>query len=265
MTYILMFALAVLCVSPAYAESSAHHEHGQNTVVLKLSPALPLAVGQSTQVTAKLSRATDNAPITSDDLKVVHTKKIHLLVIDPSLTDYHHIHPEATVTAGEYTFDFTPLKAGAYRAWADVTPVATSIQEYVPADMGVPSIGNAEIDKTITTHVTVDGYTFELAMDAPLKVGQATLATITVTKDGKPVENLQPLLGAFAHVVGFNEDFHTVLHAHPLGAEPESESSRGGSKLEIHLQPEHTGFYKLFAQVRINDKIIFAPFCIEAK
>ena len=34
-------------------------------------------------------------PITPDQLREVHTRKIHLLIIDGSLTDYHHEHPDS--------------------------------------------------------------------------------------------------------------------------------------------------------------------------
>ena len=46
----------------------------------------------------------------------------------------------------------------------------------------------------------------------------------------------------------------------PMGKEPESDSERGGPQLEFHIEPESSGFIKLFAQIKINGKDIFAPF-----
>lgn len=237
----------------------------RNTVKLALEPAAALEAGKTTQVTVKLNAATDGKPLTFDDLKEAHTKKLHLLVIDPSLSDYHHIHPVAGKNPGEYVFDFTPLKNDSYRVWADVIPVATDKQEYVQADMGSPAEERASIDKATSMTATVEGYTFTLSLDGEPKAGAPVMGSVTVSKDGQPFTQLEPVMGAFAHVVGFTEDYNSVLHVHPMGKEPSSDAERGGPKLEFHIEPEKAGFVKLFAQVRIGGKDIFAPFGITVK
>lgn len=237
----------------------------QNTVKMMLEPVAPLEAGKLTQVTVRLSTVTDGKPLTFDNLKEAHTKKLHLLVIDPSLTDYHHIHPVAGKNPGEYVFDFTPLKNDSYRIWADVIPVTTGKQEYIQADMGTPAIEKANIDKSTRISATVDGYTFMLALDGEPKAGSAVIGNITVVKDGQLFTQLEPVMGAFAHVVGFTEDYNSVLHVHPMGREPTSDTERSGPQLEFHIKPEKSGFVKLFAQVRIDGKDIFAPFGITVK
>lgn len=237
----------------------------RNTVKLALEAAAALEAGKTTQVTVKLNAATDGKPLTFDDLKEAHTKKLHLLVIDPSLSDYHHIHPVAGKNPGEYVFDFTPLKNDSYRVWADVIPVATDKQEYVQTDMGTSSKEKASIDKATSMTAMVDGYIFTLALDDEPKAGAPVMGSVTITKDGQPFTQLEPVMGAFAHVVGFTEDYNSVLHVHPMGKEPSSDAERGGPKLEFHIEPEKAGFVKLFAQVRIGGKDIFAPFGITVK
>ena len=162
-------------------------------------------------------------------------------------------------------FDFTPLKNGSYRVWADVIPVATGKQEYVQADMGSPAEEKASIDKATSMTATVEGYTFTLALDGEPKAGAPVMGSVTVNKDGQPFTQLEPVMGAFAHVVGFTEDYNSVLHVHPMGKEPSSDAERGGPKLEFHIEPEKAGFVKLFAQVRIGGKDIFAPFGVNVK
>ena len=244
----------------------AHDEiAAQNTVKLALEPATPFQAGKTTQVVVKLNAAADGKPISFDGLKEAHTKKLHLLIVDPSLTDYHHIHPVAGKNAGEFVFDFTPKKNDSYRVWADVIPVATGKQEYVMADMGSAAKEKATINKTTVMTSAVDGYTFTLALDGEPKAGSAVMGNITITKDGKPFNQLEPVMGAFAHVVGFTDDYNSVLHIHPMGKEPTSDTERGGPKLEFHIEPKTAGFVKLFAQVRIDGKDIFAPFGVTVK
>lgn len=237
----------------------------QNTVKLSLEPAAALEAGKLTQVTLRLNTIADGRPLSLDGLKEAHTKRLHLLVIDPSLSDYHHIHPVAGKNPGEYTFDFTPLKSDSYRVWADIIPVATGKQEYVRTDMGMTSKENASIDKTTSTTTTVDGYIFTLSLDGEPKAGAPVMGSVTVTKVDQLFTGLEPVMGAFAHVVAFTEDYNSVLHVHPMDKEPTSETERGGPKLEFHIEPEKAGFVKLFAQVRIGGKDIYAPFGIAVK
>lgn len=272
-------ALFLAVSAPAYSQSNGHAEHDmgamshgaheeakiQNSVKLELKPTSAFTVDETTQVTLKLANAADGKPISLDDLKEAHTKKLHLLVIDPSLTDYHHIHPVAGKNAGEFVFDFMPKKNDSYRVWADVIPVATGKQEYVMADMGSAAKDKAAINKATSMTSTVDGYTFTLALDSEPKAGSAVMGNITVTKDGKPFTQLEPVMGAFAHVVGFTEDYNSVMHIHPMGKEPTSDSERGGPKLEFHIEPEKAGFVKMFAQVKIGGKDVFVPFGITVK
>jgi hypothetical protein len=129
----------------------------------------------------------------------------------------------------------------------------------------VTDVGNPEKTpsaiKTLGTESTVGGYTFRLTLQDPLVVGQPAMASVDVTDaSGKPVTSLQPVMGAFAHVVGFSEDFHTIAHIHPMGPEPKTEAQRGGPTLSFHLEPKKAGFLKLFVQTRIGDQDLFAPF-----
>lgn len=232
----------------------------QQTVILTLSPAAPLVAGKSAHIVARLETLADKKPLTLDGLKEIHTKKLHLLIVDPSLSDYHHIHPVAGKNPGEYVFDFTPMKNGRYRVWADIVPVATGKQEYVRADMGSPAAEKPVIDKTPRLTASVKGYDFALTLDGTPKAGAPLMAELTVTKDGKPFAELEPVMGAFAHVVGFTEDYNSVLHIHPMGKEPSRDNARGGPTLSFHLEPKAPGFVKLFAQVRIDGQDVFVPF-----
>jgi hypothetical protein len=94
----------------------------------------PLVVDQTATAFLQLEKATSEA-ISPPDLIESHTKKLHLLIVDQSLTDYHHEHPTPTKVPGEYTFTFTPHKPGPYRAWADVRPHPLGLQQYAMADI----------------------------------------------------------------------------------------------------------------------------------
>jgi len=261
MRFYLTLALCLFLPNFAAAQQEHIHKHPapvSGNVSLLVFPERVPEAGQSIRVITQLTQ--DGKPLEADNLKTVHTQKFHLLIVDPTLTDYQHIHPEPTATPGSYLFTFTPKFPGGYRAWADVTPMGGA-QQFARAN--IAEIQPAAIDKTDSSRAEAGDYRFELRLDGTPKVGSMTMATVFVTqKNGAPFSNLEPVMGAFAHLVGFYEDYETVLHAHPMGSEPKDTTARGGPELMFHLAPEKSGFIKLFAQFKIGGKDVFVPFGI---
>ena len=232
---------------------------------LTLLPQGPLEAGKPVTVMAKLTSVPDQVVVLAEDLEVVHTEKFHLLIADPALADYQHVHPQPTATPGIFSFTFTPHAAGSYRAWADVTLLMNHRQQFVAADLGNPRGG--AIDRTETSEAKVGNYRFTLSFDRAPKSGEMAMGTITVSDaKGKPVTTLEPVMGASAHIVGFYDDFRTVMHTHPMDAASHGHeghgtaAAAGGPEIKFHLEPARAGFVKLFAQVKIGGKDIFAPF-----
>ena len=258
-----------LLTFPAMA-NDPHAEHGgqrlpapdEGTVALTLFPERGPAAGTSVRVVAQITY--NGKPIPEDDLQTVHTQKFHLLAIDPTFTDYQHIHPQPTATPGSYLFTFTPKLDGGYRAWAEITLRSTGKHYFAWADMGkLPAVHNAMHE---SYEAVVDGYRFELSFDETPTVGGESMGSVTISDaGGKPVTSLEPVMGAVAHIVGFYDDYQMVAHTHPMGEEPKGDDAHGGPELMFHLAPEKLGFMRLFAQVRIGGKDIYAPFGIVIK
>jgi hypothetical protein len=76
-------------------------------------------------------------PVAPEDLLVTHTRRLHLLIVDPSLSDYQHVHPDSTGKPGEWAFSFTPRLSGTYRVFGDFTPAATGRGLYSSVDVTV--------------------------------------------------------------------------------------------------------------------------------
>lgn len=251
-----------------------HSAHGDAAKGKASEPSIKLSVpkvedkGDKKVVQIKLTKTKDDSPVPLDNLKEVHTQKIHLLIIDDSLEDYSHIHPKPTKETGVYEFEWNPIKKNAnYRVWADLFPLDTNAQEYAIADLTTSQGSKAEINRTASMQSTMEGLTFKLTFDSPdLQAGKATMGKIVITDDkGNPVKSLEPIMGAFAHIVGFGDDLKSVVHIHPMGTEPTKDTDRGGPELQFHIEPEKAGFIKMFAQVKVNGKELFAPFRLVVK
>jgi Heavy metal binding domain len=236
---------------------------GQHTVVATISTDAPLEPGKLAHATLHLRRTTDH-PVTLDQLIEVHTKKIHLLIVDQSLIDYHHEHPQPTETPGDYSFAFTPTKPGAYYAWADLRPLPLGLQEYDKTLIAGSGEPEPVSDKKTRLVADSEGFHFELSLEkGEIKVGQVTTAKLRITRDGQDFTQLEPVMNAFAHLVGFSEDGETVIHMHPTGAPILDQSARGGPILEFKIYATEPGFTRLFAQVQIDGRQVFAPFGVQ--
>ena len=238
--------------------------HGEPTVQVAFVPAKAPEAGMSVPVVVKLTTK-DGKPVTSADLELAHTKLVHLLIVDASLTSYTHEHPVETAP-GEWSFTFNPKLGGNYTVFADLLPKATGKQEYAKTTVTVAGTARP-LDTSLNLSTTVDGYRFDLNIPAaePLTAGGASLVSVHVTKpDGTAAANLEPIMAAFAHGVGFTADLTGVLHVHPMGKEPEMDSERGGPDLSFHLQPAMAGFFKFYVQVQIDGRSRFAGFGLNA-
>jgi hypothetical protein len=253
------------CPKCGMALKAVGHGHAtEPTIKAVITTQTPLQVGQKAEAILRLTKK-DGSPVLLADLLDAHTKKIHLLINDQSLTDYHHEHPVPTATPGEYAFSFTPLKPGSYRAWADLLPAASQEQEYTIADIAAPTQGEAISDRVVKMQDEVEGLKYEVVFNkAKLKVGDAVKGKLRITSpDGKIFTQLEPIMATYAHLVGFGEDYKSIVHIHPMGAEPKSDADRGAGSLEFHIEPEQAGLMRLYAQVQIGGVSKFARFTLD--
>ena len=200
-------------------------------------------------------------PISPDQLREVHTQRIHLLIVDGSLTDYHHEHPVPTNVAGRYDFSFTPKKPGTYRVWADVQPYLTGIQEYAMTVMPADTSPEPLSDKADKLDATVNGLHYAIRFQQAVKSGEPAMGTLRLTQaDGSGFTQLEPVMGAFAHLVGFHENRTTALHIHPETSRTPGPKDRSGPDLYFRLFAPSPGFFRLFVQVQRDGVQQFASF-----
>lgn len=236
----------------------------RSPVSLKLTTAAPPVAGAPVEATLTLTTASGK-PIEPADLLTVHTKLLHLLVIDPHLLDYHHVHPQPAREPGRWVFQFTPRYGGVYRVFADFTPAATGLSLYANTEVTVT--GAPPADETVAAaqlpsrEAEAAGYRFEFAPATGwVKAGELTELTLRVTRaDGGEVP-LQPIMGAFAHVVAFDEQRTGFAHMHPLQSDLSVRPDARRPELTFQLSVPQPGRYVSWAQVDIAGNEVFAPF-----
>ncbi|MFC4117706.1 hypothetical protein [Nonomuraea zeae] len=217
-----------------------------------LNPLTSVEAGQATGFRFTVT-GPDGAPVTG--YQVQHDKKLHFIVVSRDLTTFQHLHPELG-DDGVWTVRLTLHDPGAYRAFADFTPAGGSGLT-LSADLLVGGDHTPKQLPVTGRTAEVDGYTVTLAGD--LVPGRAGLLTLGVHKDGRPVTDLQPYLGAYGHLVALRAGDLAYLHVHP------EDSDQAGPEITFHAEVPSDGDYRLFLDFQHEGKVRTAAFTARAE
>lgn len=185
------------------------------------------------------------------DFQQEHDKDLHFILVNRDLTVFHHLHPTRT-TDGTWSIDLPALPAGSYRAVADFhvadgprLALGTDLSvagDYTPTTLAEPAT---------TSHV--DGY--EITMHSEAREGGEVEIAMTVRKDGHVINDLQPYLGAFGHLVAMRSGDLAYAHVHP------DDYVDGTVDFDAELTSE--GRYGLFFDFKYGDTVHTATFTFD--
>ena len=193
------------------------------------------------------------------ELAYTHTKKLHLLLVDESLSDYHHLHPEVTELDQTYTFQFKPKNKGVYKVYAEVVPKRTKRQLIACTDLNV--VGDSEMQSFAAKAKDIQGDLHFRLVGVPevLKVNQDYRFNLSVSdQNGNPVE-LETIMDSKAHMVAFDAKQKGFAHMHPVeeGSDPNALEN-----LDFYFNVPEAGWYRLFAQVQYQGESVYGSFDI---
>ncbi len=204
----------------------------------------------------------DNRPLLPHELAITHTERIHLMVVDRELEDYHHLHPEPMGASGSYSFSIRPNRSSSYRFFAELVPVQTKRQvvtdSYFEFSTHAADAG-LEYEHLSPLVSLVGDYRFELELakgDVRRKRDNEINLTISHV-NGDPVV-LQEIMGDYAHMVAFDSSKSGFAHMHPLFTDIDSEN--GVPEAGFLFYSPKTGHHRIWAQVKLEGQEVFAPF-----
>ncbi|RFU19857.1 hypothetical protein D0Z06_19540 [Geodermatophilus marinus] len=195
----------------------------------------------------------DGAPVTAYEEE--HGEDLHLVAVRRDLTGYQHVHPERDAE-GTWTAPLD-LAPGSWRVLADLTTGGAG--RVLGADLAVPGEFAPEPLPAPAATAEVDGYTVVLTGD--LAAGQESELTLGISRDGVPVTDLQPYLGAYGHLVALRDGDLGYLHVHPAG--DDGVAPAPGPHVEFATRPPSPGTYRLFLDFRHGDAVRTAAFTVE--
>lgn len=187
----------------------------------------------------------DGKPVTGFALD--QTKRMHFYAIRSDLTGFQHIHPTLAAD-GTWTADLASLAPGSWRTFASFTPDAGSgkgTDFVLSRTLTVPGSATKTSLPAPTSTTETDGYT--ITVKGEPMAGMTHPLTVSVSKDGKPVTDLQPYLDTYAHLTAFHEGDAAFAHLHPT---TRVTGDHGGPDLNFHAELPTSGNWRLFLQFR---------------
>ena len=191
---------------------------------------------------------TDGLPLTTYDVE--HEKELHLIVVRRDFVGFQHVHPTREAD-GTWSIDVA-LTPGAWRVFADFVPEGGE-GITLGADLAVAGEVGAGAPVPDEAVAEVDGYTVTVSGD--LEAGESSDLTVEVTRDGEPVTDLEPYLGAYGHLVALREGDLAYLHVHPEEAGP-------GPEVPFVAEVPSAGGYRLFFDFQHDGEVRTAEFAV---
>jgi hypothetical protein len=199
-------------------------------------------------------RITDSGGEAVQEFEVAHERELHLIVVGRDLATFAHLHP-SQASDGTWSVDLPALAPGAYRAFADFS-VADGPELTLGVDLTVPGSSRpAPLPPTRDT-TTVDDY--EVALAGTPVAGTDAEVELTVSRDGEPVSDLEPYLGAAGHLVAIRNGDLAYLHVHPMDGAGE----RNGPGVRFAVEVPSPGTYRLFFDFAHRGEVRTAAFTV---
>src|SRR5918994_2682516 len=195
-------------------------------------------------------------PVT--DYTPTHDKDLHLIVVRRDLAGFEHVHPRLGADGTWQVPLSLAAGAGTYRVFADFAPAAGDGEALtLGTDLVVAGDQRPTPLPEPSRTTTVDGYT--VTLDGSLASGQSSPLTLIVSKDGRPVTDLQPYLAAYGHLVALRQGDLAYLHVHPEVA-PGDGKTRPGPGIKFYAEVPTDGTYRLYLDFKHQGTVHTAEF-----
>lgn len=189
--------------------------------------------GRTTGLTLAVRAPGSNEVVTK--FSIVHEKPLHLFLVRRDLGYFTHVHPQPD---GNRFVLNQAIPPGEYMLIADFLPEGGTLQMVQKAIIVTGEGVAAPLrDESMGLKVT-------LRVDGVLAAGKQAKLTFTVAdaKTGAAVTDLQPYLGAPAHMLIVRSDLGDAIHAHP------EEQATSGPTVSFHPMMPAAGDYRMWIQ-----------------
>ncbi|KQX54935.1 hypothetical protein ASE09_31625 [Streptomyces sp. Root66D1] len=197
----------------------------------------------------------DGRPVT--EFTPEHEKKLHFIAVRRDTAGFQHVHPVMD-EKGTWSVDLA-LEPGDWRFFADVHPVGHDGTMTLGIDVAVAGAYDPKPLPEATGTARIGEYT--VTLDGELLPGEASALTLTVSRNDRPVTDLQPYLAAYGHLVALRVGDLGYLHVHPEG-EPGDGTTGPGPEIAFMAVAPSAGTYRLYLDFQHEDVVRTAEFTV---
>lgn len=197
----------------------------------------------------------------------IHEKPFHLFVVSDDLSEFTHVHP-APQKDGSLHAEITLGDRNRYQLYADFAPEG-SVPQFIAHTLliagqtGDPAASRPKLASDVRPK-RVDDSVIELQLPPGdgLVAGelQAFRLHFRDERSGAPVNDLEPYLGAPAHLLIVSEDLVDAVHSHPAV----EFSSKSGPDAVFEAVFPRAGVYRIWMQFQRRGRIGVASFTVAA-
>lgn len=189
------------------------------------------------------------------EFTAIHEKELHLILVNRELTTFHHVHPKRHPD-GTWSITLPSLNPGSYRAIADFQ-VEGGPRLALGTDLSVSGAYRPTELPEPTWKDHIDGYEVWLAAESN-DDGEVT-ANLVIRRNGKPVTDLEPYLGANGHLVAIRAGDLAYAHVHPV----DDEDAQAPGVVTFDAELTSAGRYGLFFDFKHNGTVHTASFTFD--
>ncbi|MGE3913632.1 MAG: heavy metal translocating P-type ATPase, partial [Chloroflexota bacterium] len=194
----------------AGAHSSA--PTGQTAVAVTMPDAV--TPGQAATFTYQFTDRATAGP--ASDIVDSHERPVHLIAVSQDLAQFQHIHPAPTGAPGQFQIATTFPTDGSYLLFAEAQRASgEEILDRQSLSVGGTGSQGAQLTEDLASK-TAGPIRVSLSGADALRAGQPATLTFRLENrsTGRPIQNMQPYLGAPAHLVILSEDAAQFAHTH---------------------------------------------------
>ena len=195
----------------------------------------------------------DGEPVTAYDVE--HEKELHLIAVRRDFSGFQHVHPVRDED-GRWTTELD-LTSGSWRLFADFKATGADALT-LGNDLAV---AGRYVPERSTTTKTAQVGPYTVTLDGDLVAGTDAKLTLTVTRAGQPVTDLEPYLGAYGHLVALRGGDLAYLHVHPEGT-PGDGATEPGPEVVFYAQVPSAGRYHLYLDFKHRGVVRTAAFTV---
>jgi hypothetical protein len=232
--------------------------------------------GESTTLRFSIRTPEGSAPILSRQ----HERFLHVIVTSKDASFFRHIHPEDmpgfsrdNITRGDFSAPFTFPQSGEYVVAVDYANQLRSESQYFRVTVGENKSENAP---QFPDRQDAQGIPVTLSRSL-ITAGEPTALLFTFGTLTEPIADLQPYLGAAAHVAIVKSDLSEFIHTHgevhTVGTSPTKVTghihtpppSKFGPKVESHVVFPSAGLYTVNLEFKRDEIVSRVPFTVRVE